>query len=47
MAIRTLVIPPYNTGTEMDMETETSPAKVESLTVAEFPAKAYPTPNPP
>lgn len=37
---------PYNTGTEMDMDTETSPGKVESLAAAEFPANAYPTPNP-
>ncbi|PON46939.1 hypothetical protein PanWU01x14_247830 [Parasponia andersonii] len=37
----------YKTGTEMDIGTETSLAKPESLLGAELLAKAYPTPRPP
>ena len=42
-------LPPstYKTGTEMDIGTETSLAKPESLFAVELPAKAYPTPRPP
>jgi len=37
----------YKTDTDMDTGTDTSLTKLGSLFAAEFPANAYPAPNPP